>query len=251
MTLRYEINPPKINLDSDLSEVQIQNSLKIVEQRVSEISQHCDGIHFTDSVLGIPRISPIVSGKLIRKSNQELKITVSLRVRDKTIETIEQLMNESLSIGLNGVLILKGDASPNEQKESGLVPSQVVKHFKEMGFDKKIELFLSLPSNPDLEKIQKKIDAEPTGFITQVIHSVEQVSKISDDLKSRGFRIIPCILLPSVKNEKSAQFLNLDWSGYKDSVTNFIEQIHKITGDVLITSPNDFNYAKQILSSLK
>jgi homocysteine S-methyltransferase len=85
-------------------------------------------------------------------------------------------------------LILKGDASPNEQKESGLVPSQVVKHFKEMGFDKKIELFLSLPSNPDLEKIQKKIDAEPTGFITQVIHSVEQVSKISDDLKSRGFQ---------------------------------------------------------------
>ena len=50
-----------------------------------------------------------------------------------------------------------------------------------MGFDKKIDLFLSLPSNPDFEKIQKKIDAEPTGFITQVIHSVEQVSKISDN----------------------------------------------------------------------
>ena len=248
--MRYEINPPKINPDSELTADEIQNSLKIVKQRVSEISQHCDGIHFTDSVLGIPRISPVESGKLIRKFNHELNITISLRVRDKTIETLERLMNETVSTGLNGVLVLKGDASPTEQKESGLVPSQIVKHFKEIGFDKKIDLFLSLPSNPDLKKIQKKIDAEPTGFITQVIHSEDEVSRISDKLKPMGFRIIPCILLPSIKNEKSANFLNLDWSGYKDSVTDFIDQIQKITGDILITSPNDFNYAKQILSSL-
>ena len=98
--------------------------------------------------------------------------------------------------------------------------------------------------------MQKKIEAEPTGFITQVIHSVDEVSRISDRLKPEGFKIIPCVLLPSEKNVKSAQFLKLNWSDYKDSPLDFINKIHQITDDVLITSPNDFNYAKEILSKL-
>jgi homocysteine S-methyltransferase len=70
MTLRYEINPPKIDQNSSLSQENMQELLDKVKLRVSEISTLCDGIHFTDSVLGIPRISPITSGTLIRKSNQ-------------------------------------------------------------------------------------------------------------------------------------------------------------------------------------
>ena len=131
-----------------------------------------------------------------------------------------------------------------------LIPSKTVKYFKDLGFDKKMDIFLSLPNNPDFNKIQKKIEAEPTGFITQVIHSVEEVSRISDRLKPDGFKIIPCVLLPSEKNAKSAQFLKLDWSNYKENILDFINEIHEITGDVLITSPNDFTYAKEILSKL-
>lgn len=250
MTLRYEINPPKIDQNSSLSQEDTQELLDKVKLRVSEISTLCDGIHFTDSVLGIPRISPITTGTLIRKSNQKIEITVSLRVRDKNLTTLRQLMDDAVLGGLNGVLILKGDASPNEQKDSGLIPSSTVKYFKELGFDKKIDIFLSLPSNPNFEKIQKKIDAEPTGFITQVIHSADEVSRIVDTLKPSGFKIIPCVLLPSEKNTKSAQFLKLDWSEYKNSVEYLIKQVHQIAGEVLITSPNDFNYAKEILGKL-
>ena len=250
MTLRYEINPPKITQNSNLSQEDTLKLLDKVKLRVSEISTRCDGIHFTDSVLGIPRISPITTGTLIRKSNQKIEITVSLRVRDKNLTTLRQLMEDAVSGGLNGVLILKGDPSPNEQKDSGLIPSSTVKYFKELGFDKKIDIFLSLPSNPSFDKIQKKIDAEPTGFITQVIHSADEVSRIVDKLKPRGFKIIPCVLLPSEKNAKSAKFLKLDWSEYKNSVEDFIKQVHQIAGEVLITSPNDFNYAKEILGKL-
>jgi len=250
MTLRYEINPPKITQNSNLSQEDTLKLLDKVKLRVSEISTRCDGIHFTDSVLGIPRISPITTGTLIRKSNQKIEITVSLRVRDKNLTTLRQLMEDAVSGGLNGVLILKGDPSPNEQKDSGLIPSSTVKYFKELGFDKKIDIFLSLPSNPSFDKIQKKIDAEPTGFITQVIHSADEVSRIVDKLKPSGFKIIPCVLLPSEKNAKSAQFLKLDWSEYKNSVEDFIKQVHQIAGEVLITSPNDFNYAKEILGKL-
>src|SRR3989304_5831665 len=208
MTLRYEINPPKITQNSNLSQEDTLKLLDKVKLRVSEISTSCDGIHFTDSVLGIPRISPITTGTLIRKSNQKIEITVSLRVRDKNLTTLRQLMEDAVSGGLNGVLILKGDPSPNEQKDSGLIPSSTVKYFKELGFDKKIDIFLSLPSNPSFDKIQKK------------------------------------------KNAKSAKFLKLDWSEYKNSVEDFIKQVHQIAGEVLITTPYDFNYAKEILGKL-
>jgi homocysteine S-methyltransferase len=250
MAIRYEINPPKINQEISLSDEETRKILDKVKLRVSEIETKCDGIHFTDSVLGIQRVSPVITGALIRKSNQKIQITTSLRVRDKSLSTLTKLMEEIFSNKLNGVLILKGDASPNEQNDSGLIPSQTVKYFKEAGFDKKMDIFLSLPNNPDFDKIQKKIEAEPTGFITQVIHSIEEVSRISDKLKPDGFKIIPCVLLPSEKNAKSAQFLKLDWSDYKENTLDFINEIHEITGDVLITSPNDFTYAKEILSKL-
>ena len=167
MTLRYEINPPKITPNSNLSPEQSLKLLDKVEMRVREISNQCEGIHFTDSVLGIPRISPITAGELIRKTNQKIEITVSLRVRDKNLNTLTQLMEDVVSSGLNGVLILKGDPSTNEQSDSGLIPSKTAGYFKELGFDKKIDLYLSLPSNPNFNKIQKKIESEPTGFITQ------------------------------------------------------------------------------------
>jgi len=250
MTLRYEINPPKIAPNSNLSAEQSLELLDKIKMRVSEIDNLCNGLHFTDSVLGIPRVSPITTGDLIRKSNQKIEITVSLRVRDKNLNTLTQLMEDVVSTRLNGVLILKGDPSPNEQYDSGLIPSKTVKYFKELGFDKKIDLYLSLPSRPNFDKIQKKVDAEPAGFITQVIQSVDEVSRIRDNLKPKGFKIIPCVLLPSEKNEKSANLLHLNWSEYKNSVQDFIKQIHQIAGDVLITSPNDFNFAKDILGSL-
>lgn len=250
MVIRYEINPPKINQKPTLSNEEIQKLLDKVQNRVSEIENKCDGIHFTDSVLGIPRVSPVTTGALIRKSNKEIEITTSLRVRDKDLDTLTKLMEDVTANKLNGVLILKGDASPTEQKDSGLIPSKVVRHFNDLGFDKKMDIYLSLPNNPDFNKIQKKIDAEPSGFITQVIHSINEVTRISDKLKPQGFKIIPCVLLPSEKNEKSAQFLNLDWSDYKESTLDFVNKIKKITGDVLLTSPNDFNYAKEILEKL-
>lgn len=250
MVIRYEINPPKINQESTLSNGEIQKLLDKVQNRVSEIEDKCDGIHFTDSVLGIPRVSPVTTGALIRKSNKEIEITTSLRVRDKNLDTLTKLMEDVTANELNGVLVLKGDASPTEQKDSGLIPSKVVRHFNDLGFDKKMDIYLSLPNNPDFKKIQKKIDAEPTGFITQVIHSINEVTRISDKLIPQGFKIIPCVLLPSEKNEKSAQFLNLDWSEYKESTLDFVNKIKKITGDVLLTSPNDFNYAKEILEKL-
>lgn len=249
MTLRYEVNPPKVVQGKLLSHDEIHGALEEIKQRIIKISTNCNGIHITDSVLGIPRVSPLVLAALIRDFSKKIEITISLRVRDRDLATLTQSVRDAVLLGLNGVLILKGDASADGPKDSGLIPSNVVKHLNELGFNKNIDLFLSLPSNPDFNKIGKKLDAEPTGFITQVIHSEKQVTKIVDELRPQGFKVIPCVLLPSEKNVNSAKFLKLDWSDYQQNVVDFIKKIHDIAGDVLISSPNDFAKAQNLFES--
>ncbi|HXV50782.1 MAG TPA: 5,10-methenyltetrahydrofolate synthetase, partial [Nitrosopumilaceae archaeon] len=205
MTLRYEVNPPKVIQSNVLSHDELQKSLDNIKQRIINISKNCNGIHITDSVLGIPRVSPLVLAALIRDFSKKIEITISLRVRDRNLAALTQSVCDAVLLGLNGVLILKGDVSAESPRDSGLIPSQVVKHLNESGFNKKIDLFLSLPSNPDFKKIGKKIGVEPAGFITQVIHSEKQVTRIVDELKPQGFKVIPCVLLPSEKNTNSAK----------------------------------------------
>ena len=240
MTIRYEINPPKISDDG-------QDARNVLFGRIKIISSVCDGIHLTDSVLGIPRVSPFEIAKQIRESNKNIKLTCSLRVRDKNLNDIEKIVQESVGT-VDGILVLMGDKSHTTSDTAELVPSQVVKALNDNGLGKKIELFLSIPSNPNFAKIQKKIDAKPAGFFTQVIHSKNQIEKISDKLND--FKIIPCLLLPSENNLKSAKFLKIDWSNYKEDILGFINEIHSITGDVLITSPNDFKRAYETISKL-
>ncbi|MGH9998882.1 MAG: 5,10-methenyltetrahydrofolate synthetase [Nitrosopumilaceae archaeon] len=250
MTIKYEINPPKVIQDTILSHEELQESVNRLKERAFSIRNVCHSIHVTDSVLGTPRISPITIGALIRNSNDFIELSVSVRVRDRNLTSLTQSICDAILLKLNGVLILKGDPPPAGPKDSKLVPSEVVKQFNEQGFGKKIDLFLSLPSNPDFAKIHKKIEAQPRGFVTQVVSSLEQITRIVDKLKPQGFRIIPCILLPSEKNARSAKMLNLDWINYSNDVVGFIKEAQRVAGDVLLSSPNDFKGAFETLKKL-
>jgi homocysteine S-methyltransferase len=251
MAVRYEINPPRVIQNRVLSHKEVRGSLARVKKRIIQASKFCDGIHLTDSVLGVPRISPITTGAMIRNDGLKLDITASLRVRDRNITALTQSVYDAVLLGLDGLLILKGDEPPKGPKDSKLVPSDVVRHFKELGFDKNLDFFLSIPTNPDFDKIQKKIDAQPKGFVTQVIQSTDQVFRLVDKLKPQGFRVIPCIMVPSVNNVKSAKMVGIDFTKYEENTLDFISEIHKATKDILITSPNDFKSAIKILSKIK
>ena len=250
MTIIYELNPPKVIQDRILSHDELQASVEKFKAKSTKIGQVCDGIHVTDSVLGVPRISPITAGFFIKNSNDKIKITASVRVRDRNHTSITQTVCDAILLNLNGVLIVKGDPPPTGPKDSRLIPSEVVKQFNEQGFAEKIDLYLSISSSPNFEKIHKKIEAQPKGFVTQVISSLDQVTKIVDKLKPQGFTIIPCVLLASDLNQKSAQMLGLDWSGYSKDMVGFVKEVHKIAGNVLLSSPNDFNGALQVLNSI-
>lgn len=250
MTIIYEINPPKVIQDTILSHDQLSKSVEKLKERASKIGQLCEGIHLTDSVLGIPRVSPITAGFFIKNSNNKIRITASIRVRDRNVTSITQTICDAILLNLNGVLVLKGDSPPTGPTDSGLVPSEVVKQFNEQGFGKRINMYLSISSNPDFEKMHKKIEAQPKGFVTQVISSIDQVTRLVDKLKPQGFKIIPCVLVSSEKNLKSAQMLNLDWSEYNKDLAGFVKQVDKIAGNVLISSPNDFTSALDLLHRL-
>ncbi|HJU14086.1 MAG TPA: 5,10-methenyltetrahydrofolate synthetase [Candidatus Nitrosotalea sp.] len=250
MTIIYELNPPKVIKDRILSHDELQESVEKFKSKSSTVAKVCDGIHVTDSVLGIPRISPITAGFFVRNSNNDIRISASIRARDRNHTSITQAICDAILLNINGLLIVKGDPPPTGPKDSRLVPSEVVKQFNEQGFGEKIDLYLSISSNPDFEKIHKKIEAQPKGFVTQVISSIDQVTRIVDKLKPQGFDVIPCILLASDRNQKSADMLKLDWSEYSRDVSGFVKETHKIAGNVLLSSPNDFDGALEVLKKL-
>jgi 5,10-methylenetetrahydrofolate reductase len=240
MTIRYEANPPKI-----LSDVDTNESIQKFVEKIKKISNKCDAIHLTENVLGFQRVSPIEAGKIIKKEIPNLPITVSLRVRDKNESEISEFVNNCIKNGFSGILILMGDPSQTGKEDSGQIPSATVRRLREQGVDLKIDLFLSISNKPNFSKIGKKLDAKPKGFMTQVIQNIEQVQELSKNLK--GFSIIPILLYPSPKNEKSAKFLNLDLAAYTQTFEELLKKTHDITGDVLITSPSDFNGLNEFL----
>ena len=250
MTIIYELNPPKVIQDTVLSHKELQDSVSRFKSKALQVSNVCGGIHVNDSVLGVPRISPITAGFFVKNENHTTRISASVRVRDRNHTSLTQTVCDAILLNLNGVLIVKGDPPPTGPKDSKLVPSEVVKKFNEQGFGKKIDLYLSISSKPNFEKIHKKIEAQPKGFVTQVISSLDQVTTIVDKLKPQGFRIIPCILLASESNQNSARMLNLDWSGYSGDMEGFVKDVHRVAGDVLLSSPNDFNGALKVLKAL-
>ena len=240
MTIRYEANPPKILPDVDVNE-----SISKFVERIKKISKKCDAIHLTENVLGFQRVSPLQVGRIIKKEIPNLPITVSLRVRDKTEEEISKFVDECIEIGFSGILVLMGDPSQTGKQDSGQIPSATVKKLRERGIDSKIDLYLSISNKPNFKKIGKKLDAHPKGFMTQVVQNIEQVKSLSENLKE--FSIIPIILHPSPKNQKSAEFLNLDLSVYSKEFEELVKNAHDVTGDILLTSPSDFTSLNEFL----
>lgn len=242
MTIRYEANPPKI-----LPGVDLNHSIEEFVKKIKTISASCDAVHLTENVLGFQRVSPVKIGKIIREELPDLQITASMRVRDKTKDQIQEFVDECINVGFSGILVLMGDPSQSGRPDSGEIPSAVVRRLYSQEIDSKIDLYLSVPNNPNWDKLGNKIDAGPKGFITQVIQSQEQVQNLQTRLP--GFAVIPIILFPSEKNLKSAKFLDIDFAIYEKDFKEFVRDIHATTGDILITSPNDFHGLKAFFES--
>jgi 5,10-methylenetetrahydrofolate reductase len=245
------MNPPKIIRNTTFDLDSLKHDMRKFHDRISQLARLADSIHLTDSVLGIPRVSSIGAAHEIIKLHPDIKLRCSIRARDRNLSAITQLVSGAIMLGIDGLLIVKGDKPERPSVDSGLRPSDVVKILNEQGFGDKIKLFLSVPCNPDLNKIQKKVEAEPYGFITQSIGSFVHLQKIVDHAKSNSIRVIPTIMVPSPKNRESAALINLDWREYENDTYSFIRRAFNICGEVLMTSPNSFNEGINLLSKIK
>jgi 5,10-methylenetetrahydrofolate reductase len=254
MKLRYELNPPKIELNGSINLLSLRVRMDGFQKRAELLDGLVDGIHITDSVLGIPRLSGIVTAghlKMNRKLDS-ISVTCSLRTRDRSFLSICQFVADAILVGIKGVLLVAGDDSSDSAKYSVTRPSETVRSLRSMRYNEHIELDLAVPNRIGKSSlIQKKIDVKPNAFITQSIDSLEALRSIVDLSHQNKIKVIACIMIPCEKNEPSAKIIGLNWADYKDTPIDFIKEAGRLADEVLLTSPNSFNAAKQLLEQLR
>ncbi len=246
--IRFELNPPKTVQNRYFEDHELRKSLLSLVGRARELAGLVDGIHITDSVLGIPRISGISFAHFIRHSGNSLPISCSLRARDRNYTSFMQFVGDAILLGLESILILKGDELGPDSSTSNLIPTEILKVLQREKYDRYINFNLAAPSKiTDRFQIEKKILSKPHSLVTQSIESLGDLEDLADLAKQHGIRTVACIMIPSDKNLKSAQMIGLDWDEYSKDPVSFIMEASKIADEVLLTSPNHFAAAIEVL----
>ena len=253
MIINYELNPPKILPKEYFTYSNLLDDIDNVKKKVNTLHEYSNCIHFTDSVLGIPRLSSITMASIIKKYNDRIKISCSIRTRDRNLTSMYQAISDSILYNIESLLILLGDQPINDLGNYDLLkPSRVVNLLNSQEFRKSIKLNLSIPNKiRNINTIQKKIDAKPYAFVTQSIQSLKDLENITDLVRPFNIKVIACIMLPSQKNKRSAQLIGLNWQEYEKEPIEFIINCGKIADEVLLTSPNHFALATEILKELR
>ncbi len=258
MNVIYEINPPKILHNSVINVNTINQEIEKFLYRTQILTKYTNFIHITDSVLGIPRISSIHGAALITDylKNGQLKISCSVRTRDRNINSLIQFATQSVYLKIKDLLFIMGDKPQLNNKtpvDTPLSkPTDVIKILNSLGFSDLINLNLSIPNKIiNINNFIKKTQANPYGFITQSIKSVQEVKDIKRLLDTSPIKLVPCIMIPSEKNNQAAKMIGLDWKGYENNLLEFILQVGELVDHILITSPNSFSEGLDILSKIK
>ena len=253
MIINYELNPPKILPKEYFTYSNLLDDIDNVKKKVNTLHEYSNCIHFTDSVLGIPRLSSITMASIIKKYNDRIKISCSIRTRDRNLTSMYQAISDSILYNIESLLILLGDQPINDLGKYDLLkPSRVVNLLNSQEFRKSIKLNLSIPNKiRNINTIQKKIDAKPYAFVTQSIQSLKDLENITDLVRPFNIKVIACIMLPSQKNKRSAELIGLNWQEYEKEPIEFIINCGKIADEVLLTSPNHFALATEILKELR
>ena len=257
MEIIYELNPPKIfhgsNINMDILAQEIEKFLL----RSRTVLEFTSFIHITDSVLGIPRISSIHGAALIRENinNANSNVSCSVRTRDRNINSIIQFATQSISLNVKDLLFIMGDEPQigiNAATKASLSkPTEVITILNSLGYNKLINLNLSIPNKvSDFNKFTKKTKSNPYAMITQSIGSLQEVKNLKGLLEPHNIKLIPCIMIPSKKNIQAAKMFGVDWKEYEDNVQEFIYDIGKLSEQILITSPNNFNEGVEILRKI-
>jgi 5,10-methylenetetrahydrofolate reductase len=255
MKVAYELNPPKIATGERFDLMQLNGNIHAMVDRASQLSGLISGIHLTDSVLGITRMSSITAARYIKvHMDTEARLSCSIRVRDRNFTSLCQAVSDAILVGAESVLILMGDEPADRLGDSGLRPSTAVRMLKKEGYGLNIKLDLSFPAkvkDKSAQSIRNKLEVRPHSFVTQSISSLSDLGEVIDIAKPYGIKITAVVMVPSEKNRQSASLIGLDWSEYHSDPVDFVRQAAKMADRVLLTSPNSFGSGLELLQQLK
>ncbi len=257
MKIAYELNPPKIVKGERFDLAQLSKDMQVMSGRAAQLSGLISGIHLTDSVLGMPRVSSITAASYIRKNaslGDSVSMSCSIRVRDRNFTSLCQAVSDAVMAGVDSLLVLMGDEPADGPGDTGLRPSAAVRMLKKEGYDSKIKLDMSFPAkigNRASASVQNKLGARPHSLVTQSISSLTDLGEIVDLAKPYGIKVTAVVMVPSEKNRQSASIIGLDWSGYEKNPADFVKQAARIADRVLLTSPNSFGSGVELLKQLK
>lgn len=146
-----------------------------------------------------------------------------------------------------------GDEPARGAREYGLMPSTALNLLKSEKYNRSIDFHLTIPNKiENILSMQQKIDARPKAFVTQSVQSIYDLGKIADTIKPYNIPLVACIMVPSKQNQLSAEMIGLDWKEYESNPIDFIREAANIAaGGVLLTSPNNFKSAIELLHRLK
>ena len=254
MKISYELNPPKIVIGDHFDAFKLNQEMQILLNRSSELINLATGIHLTDSVLGIPRVSSVTAAGYIKNVGNKLKLSCSVRTRDRNYISLCQFVTDAILIGVESLLILRGDEPADGQKSSGVKPTSILSVLNDKKYDKAIHLNLSVPSKifyHNRSLFEKKIEAKPYSLVTQLISSLSDLGEIVDIAKSFKIKVVACVMVPSDKNRRSADIIGLDWKEYEKNPVDFIKAASTLADEVLISSPNSFRMGIDLIKSLR
>jgi 5,10-methylenetetrahydrofolate reductase len=252
MKITFELNPPKIVKDHHFNLVLLNQEIQKFTKRACQLLDLVDGIHLTDSVLGIPRISSVTAAGIIRKIGNHLNLSCSVRVRDRNYTSICQFVSDAILIGVKGVLVLMGDDPADGSRNLGLKPTSVLKMLYYEKFNAAIDFYLTIPAKiKGASCIQKKIDAKPSAFVTQSIASLSDLGEIVDVARLHEIPVVACIMVPSTNNQTSAEMIGLDWKEYQNNAVDFIRDAGDLASEILLTSPNSFRAGLELIETLR
>lgn len=254
MKISYELNPPKIVKGERFDLAQLSGDMQAMAGRASQLAGLVSGIHLTDSVLGIPRVSGVTAAGYIKERVEEVKLSCSVRARDRNFTSLCQVVSDAILIGVDSLLVLMGDEPADRPGDSGLRPSAAVKMLGKEGYGSSIKLDLSFPAkvkNRSAQSVQNKLEARPHSLVTQSISSLSDLGEIVDIAKPHGIKVAAVVMVPSEKNRQSASIIGLDWSEYEKNPADFVKKAARMADRVLLTSPNSFSSGLELLKQIK
>ena len=157
----YEMNPPKVLYNNYFDHDTINKNIDLFMSRAKKISEFVDGIHLTDNVLGVPRVSSLMLVSMLKRLGISKPISCTCRLYDKNLISIFQFVSEAIFCGVYSILILRGDEPIIGNKNFDIPPTKIVRILSSHSFNNYIKFDLSVPSKiSDTVKIKKEITVQ-------------------------------------------------------------------------------------------